>query len=159
MTYQATREPSLNTGNSVEEVNCTPYQSHGDQSTMIIPESSIRPFGYDIPTIVMVRQGTNPALLAKVFRACYDAFRDAIKQWKIMHHCKKNGPPYPKSFIDAKILKLYVIFAGGKNVKCEIEDFEEFFHMDISFDIEGDPTHYGSYLEYPDGENSHREHS
>lgn len=125
---------------------------------MLIPESSLEPFGHDIPTFVAVRQGTDPALLIKVWSACYEAFRDAIRQWKIMNHCKKNGIPHHQTKLNAEILKMRAMFAGGKDVTCEIKEYEDFFYMCIEFEIEGDPSNYGSYLEYPDGENSNCEY-
>jgi len=123
----------------------------------LISESAIEPFGHDIPTLVAVRMGSDPALVMKVRLACHAAFRDAIKQWKIMKHYQKHGIPHHQTELNKEILKLRAIFAGGKNVNCEINDYGDFFYMCIEFNVEGDPTNYGSYLEYPDGENSHRE--
>ena len=119
-----------------------------------IPEAIIEPFGYDIPTLVMVRQGTNPALLTKVFLACEKAFQQAVREWKIKNHCKKNGLPYVSSMLDPSIFKLRVIFAGGKDVNCEIEEFNEHFYMSITFNINGDPSRYGSHEVYPDDVNA-----
>jgi hypothetical protein len=121
---------------------------------MNIPEAIIEPFGYDIPTLVMVRQGNNPALLTKIFLACNKAFADAVRQWKIKNHCKKNGLPYVLTSLDPDLLKLRAVFAGGKDVNCEIEEFKEHFYMSITFNIEGDPSRYGSHEVYPDDENA-----
>jgi len=122
---------------------------------MNIPYSAIEPFGYtDIPKILMVRQGENPALVARVFEAIQKTFKDAIVRWRIFQQIRDLGLDLSQMELDEDILRLRAIFAGGKDVECNISGNREGFFMSITFRVEGDTQKYGSYLEYPDGENA-----
>ncbi len=102
----------------------------------------------------MVRQGEHPALVARVFAAIDKTFKDAIIRWRIFQKIRDLGLDLSHMELDEDILRLRAIFAGGKDVECKIEGNREGFYMSITFYTEGDTTRYGSYLEYPDGENS-----
>jgi len=122
---------------------------------MNIPYSAIEPFGWtDIPTILMVRQGEDPALVAKIFAAIEKTFKDAIIRWRVFQKCRDLGLSLSHMELDEDILRLRAIFAGGKDVECNIEGNREGFFMSITFCVEGDTQRYGSFLEYPDGENA-----
>ncbi len=104
----------------------------------------------------MVRQGNNPALLARVFRAIDLTFSDAIKKWRLMQEFKRRNIQCAID-LSEDTMALRAFFAGGIDVNCDLTTFDEdgSLYLYITFKIPGDPQRYGSHLVYPDGENSH----
>ena len=121
---------------------------------MNIPESAIEPFGFiGIPTIVSVRQGINPELVTRVFMAIKETFRDARDRWRVIQRARELGIPTLE--FDLFALRLRAILAGGQDVAAEVIELEdEGFYMSITFNVPGDPTRYGSSMDYPNGHNA-----
>jgi hypothetical protein len=119
---------------------------------MNIPESAIEPFGYDIPTLVMVRQGNNPALIARIFKAIDATFVDVRRKWAILQHYREHGFSTDGLELDEDTLRLRAVFAGGERVECNITEWDDGLHMSISFNVPGETSRYGSTMEHPDGD-------
>lgn len=127
---------------------------------MNIPYATIEPFGWtDIPKILMVRQGEDPALLARIFAAIQRTFKDAIVRWRLIQECKKRGLKLSQMELDEETLRLRAFFAGGRDVECNIQPInitgeEEGFYMSITFRVPGEHIRYGDSMEYPGGKNA-----
>lgn len=120
---------------------------------MNIPESALRPFEpHGVPTLVMVRQGNNPALLARIFRAIDATFVDIRRKWAILQHYREHDYPTDGLELDEDTLRLRAVFAGGEHVECNITEQDDWLYVSISFNVPGETSRYGSTMEHPDGD-------
>ena len=120
---------------------------------MIIAEHILKPFGYiGIPKILMVRQSSNPALLARLYRACEKSEKDAEERWEVINRARKLGIKLTP-LQETDYIRLRVVYAGGQDVECTITPImvrgkDIGFFMDTTFSIPGSSSRYGSMHEY-----------
>ncbi len=117
---------------------------------MMIPQTTLEPFGYTgVPTL-MIMPDQNPELL-RIFDAIKATFKDVTNRWRIIHHAKKRGIDLSDNFTE-DMIKLRTVFAGGTEVTCKYIDFDKRlfgnngFYLSISFVLNGE--RYGDLMDH-----------